>query len=1201
MARFPKFTESRNIRVFVSSTFQDMKGERDRLLKKVFPKLRKIASEHNVTVTEVDLRWGITEEEANSKKVLELCLKEIDNSIPFFIGIVGDRYGWCPSENDVTQYCLESYKDVRKYLDMKLSVTEMEIQYGVLEREEDVHASFYIKKSNRKRNTENSDKLEHLKQSIKDQQRYTVCEYASLDELADQVIMNFVDLIHELFPEQNLPNYTKQIISQEYVVSYLNQSYVPVQSYYDSIETWVSKDGSPFMVIHGESGMGKSALLAGWINSVYEDETIENDLHYYFTNNSKFMNSSAEILYYIYNSLLISNNYDLDDSPSVGSDGLCGLIVDVLKSESYDHFPVIIIDGVDQLYRDELNDLVGALHLISKYSKIIVSTKNLDVIPELVIAENVEYLEVIPLLEKDKRELIIQYLSLYGKKMTDAQINMIATDSQCDNTLVLRSLLDELLTFGVTEKLTDRIEYYLSDDERGFYDCLLDRYEDDFGEELTRKLLCLIYFSKNGLTEVELKSIAKVRNLEFSEFITSFGHQLICKDGKLSFSHNRISSAVFDRYIANDIECESKYRGLLFRGFSRLKSERAYAEIAWQLYMQGDHKKLYKFISRYEVVDTLPYIDFHLFVKYWIFLTQKGYSFSDYLTDEQCRRNDDLLQYLSDIALIYLNNDQAATQFRNQITDNFNERGKFAYDFVKNLLNETAMEDAEVFPSEPFNPNALCNEAELECRKGNYADASYLYHKAIDLILERMEDYPEDMSLRVAEIDVTIKYADVQDAMCKKEYALKAYNRAYDRLRKLKSIDPEIDLTPEEIRILSNIGITIRRDDPYKALEYLNSALELQKARGLNTTTSVSLLMNIGVVYDEFLGLDLKGLEFYHMALDIQMSLTGETNIKVARLYKNISAASRDKKAKFVAFNKSREIYEALGAKLELADLYYAMAAEYSNTAYYNKAVKAYMKCVQLRAEKLGKNDPSVCEVMGDVMEILTLFRQLGVTKNEDPDLFDTEILIAASQVGHHIAEYELAVRLFQGEHIYEDIDTAIAFLKSSAEKGYLPACKMLSDLYRNGVHVQTDYQKALEYLSPFADCGDYEVEYCMGLCFENGYGVQIDNEKAIEWYHKSADKGYAYAYEPLARLLCQRGSYKDALIWARLSVNKFDDDWKCAKTLAMVYKNLSQLEHALNYYKVCKELQEIHSDSIDAILLTESEIDAVMAQLSSR
>lgn len=41
-----------------------MQSERDMLVTKVFPRLRQIAYERNVTLTEVDLRWGITEEEA---------------------------------------------------------------------------------------------------------------------------------------------------------------------------------------------------------------------------------------------------------------------------------------------------------------------------------------------------------------------------------------------------------------------------------------------------------------------------------------------------------------------------------------------------------------------------------------------------------------------------------------------------------------------------------------------------------------------------------------------------------------------------------------------------------------------------------------------------------------------------------------------------------------------------------------------------------------------------------------------------------------------------------------------------------------------------------------------------------------------------------------------------------------------------------
>ena len=81
--------ENRHIRFFISSTFQDMHDERDYLMKHVFPELRIIAAKRNVTLTELDLRWGVTEEESRLGKVLGICLNEIENSIPFFIGIVG--------------------------------------------------------------------------------------------------------------------------------------------------------------------------------------------------------------------------------------------------------------------------------------------------------------------------------------------------------------------------------------------------------------------------------------------------------------------------------------------------------------------------------------------------------------------------------------------------------------------------------------------------------------------------------------------------------------------------------------------------------------------------------------------------------------------------------------------------------------------------------------------------------------------------------------------------------------------------------------------------------------------------------------------------------------------------------------------------------------------------------------------------------
>ena len=49
----------RHIRVFISSTFRDMRAERDLLVKDVFPELRRKCVKRFVTFTEMDLRWGV--------------------------------------------------------------------------------------------------------------------------------------------------------------------------------------------------------------------------------------------------------------------------------------------------------------------------------------------------------------------------------------------------------------------------------------------------------------------------------------------------------------------------------------------------------------------------------------------------------------------------------------------------------------------------------------------------------------------------------------------------------------------------------------------------------------------------------------------------------------------------------------------------------------------------------------------------------------------------------------------------------------------------------------------------------------------------------------------------------------------------------------------------------------------------------------
>ncbi len=68
------------------------------MVKFVFPRLRKLCEARHVTWGEVDLRWGITDKEEAEGKVLPLCFEEIDRCRPYFIGLLGERYG-CVQDN----------------------------------------------------------------------------------------------------------------------------------------------------------------------------------------------------------------------------------------------------------------------------------------------------------------------------------------------------------------------------------------------------------------------------------------------------------------------------------------------------------------------------------------------------------------------------------------------------------------------------------------------------------------------------------------------------------------------------------------------------------------------------------------------------------------------------------------------------------------------------------------------------------------------------------------------------------------------------------------------------------------------------------------------------------------------------------------------------------------------------------------------
>ena len=139
-------TNGRTIRIFLSGTFRDFSEERELLVKRVFPALRSRLKDRFVELVDVDLRWGITEAAAQRGEVLPICLAEIDRARPYFIGMLGERYGWIPPSEGFAPDLLERQPWLKKHQGGK-SVTELEILHGVLNKRRMKGRSFFYFRS----------------------------------------------------------------------------------------------------------------------------------------------------------------------------------------------------------------------------------------------------------------------------------------------------------------------------------------------------------------------------------------------------------------------------------------------------------------------------------------------------------------------------------------------------------------------------------------------------------------------------------------------------------------------------------------------------------------------------------------------------------------------------------------------------------------------------------------------------------------------------------------------------------------------------------------------------------------------------------------------------------------------------------------------------------------------------------------------
>ena len=143
----------RRYNIFISSTFKDMDFERDVIKFRVIPALNRRLRDRRVELQAIDLRLGVNtsnmSEAESERKVLSVCTSCIDSARPFFIGLIGKRYGWIPPVERWNEFMAGLSDEEREILadTAGCSVTEMEIVYGALSQGsfDTSHVLFYLR------------------------------------------------------------------------------------------------------------------------------------------------------------------------------------------------------------------------------------------------------------------------------------------------------------------------------------------------------------------------------------------------------------------------------------------------------------------------------------------------------------------------------------------------------------------------------------------------------------------------------------------------------------------------------------------------------------------------------------------------------------------------------------------------------------------------------------------------------------------------------------------------------------------------------------------------------------------------------------------------------------------------------------------------------------------------------------------------
>lgn len=515
------------VRVFISSTFNDMHGERDVLTRTVFPALNELLRPRRVHVVPVDLRWGLTAEDTSDAGLgaLEHCLLEVNVCHPFFLILSGERYGWI----DPRGYRVSDDPSLQwvKSFEPGHSITAMEIYHAFLRKTlVPTHAFAYFRDPSFIKEIDDPshrrvfsfdhegepgirERAEELRQQIMHhpycKSRSYKCTYGGVDAhgkpqtgglqgFEAAVLEDLFSAISYEFPLPTKPvgalelercvhrhfavAVSRKLVGRARVVESLASVLVSVRA---------SKPALPVVLI-GESGTGKSTVLASIserAGELFKGAYVVP----HFVGASPESTDIRQTLLRIWGELSlhfhVAMNPESDEYPHIREGFLHALERAGAKALAHDRFVLLIVDAVEQFHAQyNPEDMSWLPGYCPPGVRVLLSTTGGSLAMDHLLQREPppKHVMLAEMELEERRELVRRVLVTFRKRLTAEQEDMLLRKTDARKPVYLMAACEELrlvAQFGVDGQGVMRLIERLPPLIHELLDMVLVRVEND--------------------------------------------------------------------------------------------------------------------------------------------------------------------------------------------------------------------------------------------------------------------------------------------------------------------------------------------------------------------------------------------------------------------------------------------------------------------------------------------------------------------------------------------------------------------------------------------------------------------------------------------------------------------------------------------------------------------------------------------------